>query len=129
MDLKALLAHGNSLEITDHQAQRLENANMEHFAKLCKYITPLNAPNDRYLQDSDDDNCFTLNSTRSKTPETQIIIGHTPAKVDSGASVNIMEYLSALKTRTVALSWLTLTQKFAHLDRALGRIPHNNQNN
>jgi hypothetical protein len=77
---------------------------MEHFAKLCKtnsksvkHITPLSAPNDSYLQDPDEDNYFTLNSTRSKTPETQIIIGHTPAKVDSGASVNIMEYLSALK--------------------------------
>ena len=29
LDLKSLLAHGNSLEITDEQAQRLENASTE----------------------------------------------------------------------------------------------------
>ena len=46
------------------------------------------------MQDSDDDNCFTLSSTSAKSPETQILIGDTNVKVlvDSGASVNIVHH-------------------------------------
>ena len=65
---------------------------MQIRSKSLKHITPLKTPDDRYLQDSDDDACFALKSTPDKTPETQIKIGHTPVKVliDSGASVNII---------------------------------------
>jgi hypothetical protein len=72
-----------------------------HFAKFCrsakksvKNIRKVEQPKNKYLQDSDDDNCFTLSSTSAKSPETQILIGDTNVKVlvDSGASVNIVHH-------------------------------------
>ena len=72
-----------------------------HFAKFCrsakksvKNIRKVEQPKNKYLQDSDDDNCFTLSSTSAKSPETQILIRDTNVKVlvDSGTSVNIVHH-------------------------------------
>ena len=70
-------------------------------AKFCrsakksdKNIRNVEQPKREYLQDSDDENCFTLSSIPAKSPETQISIGDTNVKVlvDSGASVNIVHH-------------------------------------
>ena len=81
-----------------------------HFAKWCRSTPRYSSrpaarekpvhhvshttPQEAYLDDSDDDHCFNLNSVTSTNtqPETKILIGNTRVKVliDSGVPVNIL---------------------------------------
>ncbi|CAB3999686.1 PREDICTED: uncharacterized protein K02A2.6-like [Paramuricea clavata] len=152
MTLKQILDYGNTLERTDEQSKRLDNASkfqsesnetkeapdsgrksqtcrncggkfphkdgiescpargkpchnckkIGHFAKYCRSqskdsgnVRHVNQEKSSdYLQDSDDEFLFIVNTSSGKHPETQVQIGHTKVNIliDSGASVNLLNY-------------------------------------